>query len=156
MSPPEVRPVDDLTPPEVLRALDAVLEVCRPELVGRYAYLEPMEERLVQADAQRILLCAWIDAHPVAVLDAQLHHPALDDLTVSQLAVARGARRRGLGRALVCEALRQATRTGEAPRAIFAAVRPNAFAAERFWAGLGLLPSRDHPGLLWAPAEALS
>ena len=136
--PISVAPLNDAADAAWLEQLDAVLRAARPALVSVGEHLAPVRERLLDAagDAERILCAASSSGRAIGIVDAALHAPAPGDLTISQLAVARAHRFRGVGRALIGAALREADARGDIER-IHAAVKTSVPEALTFWLALG-------------------
>lgn len=145
---PRVHPLTVDTGLEILLVLDEILARDRHALLSPREHLEPVGERVLDVEDGRLLLWAEWQGRPVGLVDARLHHPGPGALTYAQLAVARTARFKGVGRTLVAAAARAAEAQAGRLDGLFAAVRPTADGAFAFWSSLGFEPSVTYPELL--------
>jgi ribosomal protein S18 acetylase RimI-like enzyme len=126
-------------PEALFAALDGLARAARAALIPPGAELEPLRARAADAegDPRRLLLVARAAERPLGFLDGELPESAPGDLLVAQIAVARGARRRGVARALLRAGLARARARGRPVERLVASVLPGADAAQAFWDHLG-------------------
>src|SRR5262245_46950116 len=72
-----------------LEKLDAILKGAKKDLVRRGEELEPILDRVQDAedDSTRVLMYARLEGRTVGFADAQLNTPGPRDLTIAQIAV---------------------------------------------------------------------
>lgn len=133
--------------PELWARVDELLAAAKTALVPPSARLEPVRERVLDADLDRhrILLGARMEAHLAGFIDGQASWPEPGALAISQIVVAPESRRAGVGRILV-EALIEtcSARFGAPPRPVVASVLSEDGPAARFWDGLGFARDLGH------------
>jgi GNAT superfamily N-acetyltransferase len=124
-----------------IEKLDAILKGAKKDLVRRGEELEPILDRVSDAedDPTRILIYARLDGRTVGFADAHLNAPHPRDVTVAQIAVHPRARNQNVGRALVLSVLLQAKKElGSDLGVLAAAIHPENHGAAAFWEALGL------------------
>lgn len=133
----EIRPLDDATPAATRAALDRLLQEARGALVGPSEHLPGVDERIGEAaeDQERTLAYAVVDGDGVGLIDVFHFRPDSGAFTVQHLVVAPKVRGRGIGRALVDHAQREAEARGLT--VLYAATRPGHARADAFWQALG-------------------
>lgn len=124
--------------PQGQAEMDRVIQSVRPALTGRNGQLERIQDRLEEArfDPCRWLYAAVQDGEAVGFVDAAVHYPDLESMTVAQLAVAETRRHRGVGSALVHAVARQALGSG----ILWVAASTRLRSADGFWTALGFEP----------------
>lgn len=132
------------TPAEHLRALDAILKEARRKIVPPEDKLESVDERVADADGDgdRLLLAATFGGEIAGFLDAVRHSPEPGTMTIAIIAVGRGAREKGIGRALVAEAIERLSSDGTVD-AVCAGVQASNGDAIAFFSQLGLETVHD-------------
>ncbi|HKO03502.1 MAG TPA: ribosomal protein S18-alanine N-acetyltransferase [Candidatus Acidoferrales bacterium] len=126
-----------------LDSVEAIETAARPWAAHwtREAYFAPAD----------MAMCAWVADHAGEIAGFVLARYAGGEMEILNLAVARDARRKGTGRALVRAAINQGAARGAA-RA-FLEVRESNAAALAFYASLGFAPAGRRSGYYRDPVE---
>lgn len=156
----EIKTVRETSP---LEKLDVIIKSCKKELVRRGEELEPVLDRVSDAedDPTRILVYARLEGRTVGFADAQLNAPETADVTVAQIAVHSRARNQNVGRALVLAVLLRAKKEVPELRSLAAAIHPENHGAAAFWEALGLradeseLARKESTIIFTGPADEL-
>src|SRR5262249_12433733 len=146
-----------------LEKLDAILKGAKKDLVRRGEELEPILDRVQDAedDPTRVLIYARLEGRTVGFADAQLNAPAPRDISIAQIAVHPRARNQNVGRALVLSVLMSAKKELQELGSIAAAIHPENHGAAAFWEALGLradeseLEAKESTILFTGPADEL-
>lgn len=136
---PIIRPLNAETPTGVVKQLEELLKADESAFALESEHVESIDERMADAEGsdRRILLWAELGAQPAGAIDVVLHSPEAGTMTIAMVVVSKAMRHRGVGRALVRDAVRRAME-----RAFFDVIaagihRDNA-TAQSFFGAIGL------------------